>query len=136
MVASHPDRVTVHSGRVTLTGTVEWMFQRDRAADAVAHIPGVLAVINQITVNPKARLRSVQRRIVRALHRNADLDARHMSVIVSDDVVTLKGTGGSWLQRDAAERAAGSAPGIRRVDNEIIVEPRQPHEFEPPDEIC
>ena len=129
-------QAVVHSGRVTLTGTVEWVFQRDRAADAVAHIPGVLGVINQITVNPKARLRSVQRRIVRALHRNADLDARHMSVIVSDDVVILKGTVGSWLQRDAAERAAGSAPGIRRVDNEIVVEPREPHEFEPPDEIC
>ena len=129
-------QAVVDNGRVTLTGTVEWVFQRDHAADAVAHIPGVLGVINQIAVNPKARLRSVQRRIVRALHRNADLDARHMSVIVSDDVVTLKGTVGSWMQRDAAERAAGSAPGIRRVDNEIVVEPREPHGFEPPDEIC
>ena len=129
-------QAVVHSGRVTLTGAVQWMFQRDHAADAVAHVPGVLGVSNHITVNPKARLRSVQRRIVRALHRNADLDARHMSVIVSDDVVTLKGTVGSWMQRDAAERAAGSAPGIRRVDNEIVVEPREPHEFEPPDEMC
>jgi osmotically-inducible protein OsmY len=129
-------QAVVDSGRVTLTGTVEWVLQRDRAADAVAQIPGVLGVINHITVNPKARLRSVQRRIVRALHRNADLDARHMSVIVSDDVVTLKGTVGSWLQRNAAERAAGRAPGIRRVDNEIVVEPREPHEVEPPDEMC
>lgn len=128
-------QAVVHSGHVTLTGAVEWVIQRDHAADAVAHIPGVLGVINYIRVNPKARLRSVQRRIVRALHRNADLDARHMSVIVSDDVVTLKGTVGSWLQRDAAERAAGSAPGIRRVDNEIVVEPREPRGFES-DEIC
>lgn len=129
-------QAVVHSGHVTLTGTVEWVFQRDHAANAVTHIPGVLGVANYITVNPHTRLRNVQRRIVRALHRNADLDARHMNVIVSDDVVTLKGTVGSWMQRDAAERAAGSAPGIRRVDNEIVVEPRGLHEFEPADEIC
>ena len=40
------------------------------------------------------------------------------------------------MQRDAAERAAGSAPGITRVDNEIVVAPPEPREFEPPDEIC
>ena len=30
---------------------------------------------------------------------------------------------GTWLQRDIAERAAAGAPGIRRVDNLITVEP-------------
>jgi len=93
-------------------------------------------VLSYITVTPKAGQRDVQRRIVRALHRTADLDAQHVRVAVSDDVVTLSGTVGSWMQRDAAERAAGSAPGITRVDNEIVVVPTEPHEFEPPDEIC
>ena len=93
-------------------------------------------MINRITVNPKAGLRDVHRRIVRALHHTADIDARHINVVVSGDVVTLEGSVGSWMQRDAAERAAARAPGIRRVDNEILVEPVPPHEFEPPDEIC
>jgi osmotically-inducible protein OsmY len=33
---------------------------------------------------------------VRALHRNADIDAQHISVTVKDDAVTLKGTITSW----------------------------------------
>jgi hypothetical protein len=55
------------------------------------------------------------RRIGPSPHRNADLDARHIAVAVSDDVVTLTGTVGSWSQYEAAERGAGSAPGIRLV---------------------
>jgi len=50
--------------------------------------------------------------------------------------VTLTGTVGTWMQREAAERAAGNAPGIARVDNEIVVEPAEPHEVEPIDEMC
>lgn len=129
-------QAVVHNGHVTLTGTVEWLFQKDQAESAVRHVRGILGVINHITVNPKAGLHDLHRRIVRALHHNADVDARHISVTVRGDVVTLEGTVGSWMQRDAAGRAAGSAPGIRSVDNAIVVEPAEPHEFEPPDEIC
>jgi osmotically-inducible protein OsmY len=132
-------QTVVHSGHVTLTGTVEWLFQKEQAEHAVRHVRGVRGVINHINVNAKAGIRDVHRRIVRALHRNADVDSRCIDVSVSNNVVTLKGTVRSWMQRQAAEEAAASAPGIRRVDNEIIVEPVEAHEepnFETADEIC
>jgi osmotically-inducible protein OsmY len=47
------------------------------------------------------------------------------------DVVTLTGHVGTWLQREIAERAAADAPGIRRVDNQITVDPPDDE-----DEIC
>jgi osmotically-inducible protein OsmY len=119
------DKVTiaVRRGHVALTGTVEWFTQKAAAADAVKHVPGVRAVANYIEVASKPAFRDVHRRIVAALHRNADLDARNLRVEVADDVVTLTGTVESWLQRDAAERGAASAPGIRRVQNRIVVVP-------------
>jgi osmotically-inducible protein OsmY len=129
-------QAAVHSGHITLTGTVEWLYQRQQAENVVRPIHGVVGIFNHITVTPKTGQRDVQRRIVRALHRNADIDAQHITVTVDDDVVILRGTVGSWMQRDAVERAAGSAPGIRSVDNQIVVVPAEPHEFEPPDEIC
>lgn len=128
-------QVIVHGGHVTLTGKVEWLLQKERAEAAVRHIRGVRGVLNHIDVSPKTTQRDVRRRIVESLHRNADFDARHINVVAADDVVTLTGTVGSWPQRDAAERAAGSAPGIRRVDNQILVVPPEPHEFEPPSDI-
>ena len=60
----------------------------------------------------------------------AVVDAEHHSAAeittrlhAAGDVVTLTGHVGTWLQRDIAERAAAGAPGIRRVDNLITVEP-------------
>lgn len=134
-----PDNVqaAVHNGHVTLTGTVEWLLQKSYPEEAVRHIRGVRGVVNYIDVSPKTTQRDVRRRIVQALHRNADLDARHIAVGVSDDIVTLSGTVASWSKRDTAERAAGSAPGIRRVDNQIIVEPPARYELDgDEDELC
>jgi osmotically-inducible protein OsmY len=130
-----PDGVqaTVHHGHVTLTGTVDWMFQKHDAERAVRHVRGVRNVMNRIAIAPLAVERDVRHRIVEALHRNADLDARHVRVTVASDCATLTGAVGTWLQRDTAERAAADAPGIRVVDNRIAVEP----ENEPDEgEIC
>lgn len=129
-------QATVHHGHLTLTGTVEWLYQKGHAEEAVSHVRGVRGIHNHITVKARPGRRDLQRRIVRALHRQADLDVRGITVEVHEDSVTLSGTTGSWIQRDAAERATGSAPGITRVDNQIIVVPAEPHESEPPDEIC
>jgi osmotically-inducible protein OsmY len=130
-----PDGVqaTVHSGHVTLTGKVDWMFQKHDAERAVRHIRGVHNVINRLEIAPHAVERDVRHRIVEALHRNADLDARHLRVTVAGDRATLTGTVGTWLQRDTAERAAAGAPGIGTIDNRIVVEPGDPPED---DEIC
>ena len=130
-----PDGVqaAVHSGRVTLTGKVDWMFQKHDAERAVRHIRGVHNVINRIAIAPHAVERDVRHRIVEALHRNADLDARHVRVTVAGERATLTGTVGTWLQRDTAERAAAGAPGILTIDNRIVVEPGNPPDD---DEIC
>lgn len=125
-------QATVHNGHVTLTGRVEWFLQKAYPEETVRHVAGVRGVVNHITVSPATSHRDVRRRIMQALHRNADLDARQINVAVSDDIVTLSGTVKSWSERDAADRAAGSAPGIRHVENQIIVEPAQRYE---PDDV-
>ena len=128
-----PDNVqaTVHHGYVTLTGETMWEFQRRDAEKAVRHIRGVRGVINRIGLAPMSAARNVRHRIVEALHRNADLDARHVTAHAAGDVVTLTGHVSTWLQREIAERAAADAPGIRRVDNQITVDPPADE-----DEIC
>jgi osmotically-inducible protein OsmY len=128
-----PDNVqaTVHYGHVTLTGEAIWEFQRRDAEKAIRHIRGVHGIVNRIGLAPMATTRDVRHRIVEAFHRNADLDARHVTAHTAGDVVTLSGHVGSWLQREIAERAAADAPGIKRVDNRITVEPPDDG-----DEIC
>lgn len=126
--AGIPDQIqaAVHNGHVTLTGTAEWMLQKEQAAETARHVRGVCSVFNHIDVAPRTTQRDVHRRIVEALHRSADLDARHVEVAIEDDKVVLTGTVRSWSQREAAEDAANRAPGIRMVENRIIVAPGQP----------
>jgi osmotically-inducible protein OsmY len=129
-------QVALHEGYVTLTGKVDWVFQKQDAEKAVRHIRGVRGVLNHIAVAPQAEVRDVQRRIVKALHRNADVDARHISVTVSGETAILTGTVGTFLQRESAERAAASAPGIAYVDDRIAVEPPIDAGLDAFDEIC
>jgi osmotically-inducible protein OsmY len=116
-------QLVVHNGHVTLTGRVSWLFQRTAAEHAVRHVRGVLSVLNQIEIAPSSVERDVRHRIVEALHRNADIDARHVVVTIEGNVARLTGRVGSWLQRESAERAAASAPGITRVDDQIVIMP-------------
>jgi osmotically-inducible protein OsmY len=129
-------QATVRNGHLTLTGTVEWLYQKDSAETAVAHIRGVRGVSNHITVAPRAAVRDVRRRIVTALHRSADVDARHITVALSNHTATLTGAVGTWLQREAAERAAASAPGVSRVDNRIEVQSVHDSKLADEDDIC
>jgi osmotically-inducible protein OsmY len=126
-------QAVVHSGHVTLTGLVDWLFQKNGAARAVRRIKGVRGVQNYITVSPRAVVKDVRHRIVEALHRQADVDARHIAVTVSGETATLTGVVTTWQERDSAEAAAAHAPGITRVDNRILVDPRP---IEPVDPLC
>jgi osmotically-inducible protein OsmY len=129
-------QAAVHHGHITLTGKVDWLYQKESAERAVRHIRGVRSVINHISVAPQAVGRDVRHRIVKALHQNADVDARHITVTVSGDTATLTGTASTWLQRESAERAAASAPGIAHVDNRILVQSFHDSKMDDWDEIC
>jgi osmotically-inducible protein OsmY len=115
-------QVTVHDGHVSLTGAADWLYEKESAERAVRLVAGVRGVANHIVVTPQAGVRDVRHRIVKALHENADLDARRITVEVAGHVATLTGTVGSWLQRESAERAAAKTPGIARIENRIAVE--------------
>lgn len=121
--AALPETVqaVVHSGHVTLTGTVPTLFAKAVAENAIRHVRGIRGIANRITIAPAASGRDVKREITRALHRDADLSARRVQVAVENDTVTLTGSVHSWHEREAAERAAMHAAGITRVDNRIAL---------------
>jgi osmotically-inducible protein OsmY len=116
-------QAAVHTGHVTLTGRVAWLYQKVGAEKAIRHIRGIRGVVDYITVAPQPLVRDVQRRITEALHRHASVDARHIVTTIEGSTAVLTGHVGSWHQREAAERAAASAPGITLVTNQIVVDP-------------
>lgn len=120
---SVPDtvKVKVTDGWVTLSGAVDWQYQKEEAQDTVSPLIGVTGVTNNITIKPTVSAMDVKRKIQDALKRNAMLDGDDIQVEASDSKVTLRGSVQSWAEREEAEDAAWSAPGVSTVDDQISV---------------
>ena len=114
-------KVQVTEGCVILKGTTEWQYQREEAERAVRPLKGVKWVSNEITVTPKLKAVDVKVKIENALKRNAETDAKHITVETSDGNVTLRGYVSSWSEREEAEHAAWAAPGVTKVDDLILI---------------
>jgi osmotically-inducible protein OsmY len=112
-------KVKVEDGFVTLEGEAEWGFQRESAQKAVVNLAGVRSVINLITVKPKIKPQDLQQKISAAFHRIATIDSSRIAVEVIGTKAILTGQVRSLAEKDDAEDAAWSAPGILTVDNKL-----------------
>ena len=114
-------KVMVESGCVTLSGEVDWEYQRQAAAKGVRYLMGVTGVSNQIVIKPHVSLSAVKADIEAALKRRATADAQKILVEVRGADVTLTGTVHSWSERDLARHSAWGTPGVRNVVDQMTI---------------
>ncbi len=112
---------SVANGWLTLTGQVEWQYQRNAAYNSVRFLSGVHSFTNLITLASRPTGDDVHGRIRSALVRSAYVDADHITVTVDGDTVTLTGNVRSYLERDVIENAAWAAPGVLNVHDNVTV---------------
>jgi len=115
-------KIKVENGVVTLEGEVDWNFQREAARDSVNNLAGVRQINNFITVKPKVTATDVKQKITQALQRHALIDAGKITVEILGNKIILRGTVRSIAERDDAEHAAWSAPGVAIVENKLAIE--------------
>lgn len=124
MVPHDQIRSTVSDGWVTLEGTVNTWQQRTDAEMAIRYLPGVRGISNHITVSGHiVDARDVRRAIEEALTRRAEREAKRIQVDVHNGTVVLTGVVRSWLEKQAIIGVAGHAPGIRKVDDHLEIDP-------------
>jgi osmotically-inducible protein OsmY len=105
---------------VTLSGTVNWNYQRLAAESEVRKLGGVKGVINDIAISPIAQFGDIRRRIEDALKRHAEVQADAVRVdIRADGTVRIDGRVDNWSEKQAVEHAVWSAPGVRKVEDHL-----------------
>jgi osmotically-inducible protein OsmY len=121
-VPSDAVKVKVNAGWITLEGEVTYKFQQTAAENAVRNLTGVKGVANLITLKkPSVVPFEVKEKIEQALRRAAEVDADKIKVRVDNDKVVLQGTVTTWAERNEAERAAWSAPGVNAVEDHLVI---------------
>ena len=114
--------VVVAHGWITLEGTVQFHYERVAAEYAVRGITGAKGVTNLISVKPpQISPKDIKHRIEQAFERAANLDAQTIWIDTKDGKVVLRGTVKSWAEREQAEFAAWAAPGVSRVENQLMI---------------
>jgi osmotically-inducible protein OsmY len=112
----------VEDGYVTLSGAVDWQYQRDEATFVAGNLVGVTGVDNEILVGGAGRtISGVSDAIQKAFKRDAKIDADNLIVAASDGTVTLSGSVRSWSEHDAALAAAWAGPGVTTVNDRLTV---------------
>ena len=121
----HPAEVAVSErhGTVTLRGSVGTFHQRRAAVRIARSVYGVVAVDDELWVDPRDRWRDNEIRgaALQALMSNEQVPAERIDVAVDDNWLTLKGEVKHQYETDAAFEAVRRLPGVGGIINEIKV---------------
>jgi osmotically-inducible protein OsmY len=121
LVPEHHIKVKVEHGWVTLTGRVDFGYQRDAAKRAAGQINGVVGISDLVELRYTPVAATVRERVKAAIKRQADRDAETVGVATDGGQVTLTGRVSGWGERMIAEQAAWTCPGLTMGVDHIAI---------------
>jgi osmotically-inducible protein OsmY len=117
-------QVAVSNGWVALHGIVARQRDRENVERLARRLEGVRGVYNLVAVEPEAETADdVRDRIEEALRRRAQREAESIEVQLHGGTVSLSGRLHTWADKQAVLGALTQAPGVRRVDDRLSVDP-------------
>jgi hyperosmotically inducible protein len=125
-------RINVDSdqGVVQLSGFARSEDEKAAASKVAAGVDGVKKVLNNVAVAPATSMGTklddslVTGKVKAALMDAADVKSLHINVETHDGVTQLAGFVASAAMKDKAGQITAGIPGVKRVDNVLVVRPR------------
>jgi len=127
LAEAHPE-VRALAGVVTLSGTVETLWQKERAEELAAQVVGVVEVKDELVVVPPGRPEdeAVAEELAGAIERNREVELEDLEVRVQDGTVYLSGRLPSYSARDRLLEAVRVTDGVIEVVDDTTVVPASP----------
>jgi osmotically-inducible protein OsmY len=124
ITASKNIQAIIKNGIVTLTGDVDWYYQKSAAFNAINKLFSIKSIINNIEVKPIIIIDSskVKSQITKEFERHARIDADKIKVTVEGKKIILTGKVSSYDEIGEAEDAAWSIAGVEKVDNKLTID--------------
>lgn len=114
--------ITTQDGIVTLSGNVDNILAKERAAHIARCVVGVRSVINRIDILPTLREDSeLSSAVERALLLDPAADSYEIKAYAKEGTVTLTGTVQSWQEKQLCADVAKGVRGVAAVENGILI---------------
>ena len=114
--------VTTNEGIVTLSGSVNNILSKDRAVKIARTLKGVRGVVDNIKVDaPFVADNILKSNVEKALLNDPATDSYEITVNSDNGEVTLKGRVDSWQEKQLSEFVTKGVSGVKKVDNNLIV---------------
>ena len=118
-------KITINNGHTTLSGRVDWQYQKNLAWNAVNNLRGVKSIKNNIIVKPiitiKLNAKTIKSEIAKEFTRHARIDADNINIEIKGNKIILKGSVRNFDEMDEAEKVAWSIPGAEEVENNLTI---------------
>ncbi|MGO3719865.1 MAG: BON domain-containing protein [Mesonia hippocampi] len=113
--------IDVRDGWITLSGEVEYAYEKEAAKRVSQNILGVKGINNTIEVERTVKPIDIKEKLTKAFKRSADIEAEGITVEAKKGVVKLVGKVNSLKEKKIAQKTAYFSPGVYRVENELKV---------------
>lgn len=113
--------VGVKEGRVNLTGTLKWHYQKLLATDCISYIDGIVSIQNDISIGALPESILTEKDILAAIYKE-DLVTSDVNVDLNGKKVILTGEVSSAFQKKIIEKIVSELPGIHEMESRLTIE--------------
>lgn len=114
-------KVIMGNGWVSLSGELDYEYQRQLAKASVRHLMGVTGVSNRTTVKPSLSSMSIKSVVQAALKRLVLIVAEEIKATVNGGNVNLSGVVQSWSEGDRVSDSVCNTSGVTHISYNIYV---------------
>jgi len=123
MVPESQVQISVRDGRVTVTGTVEWLFQKNAIEQIIRGVEGVIDYTNQVSIQEPKSDSEMESVIARKIANAPSMNADGLEIAVHNGNVTLGGVIENRKTHNKIVDTVSGVPGVvKLIDRTIFVE--------------